>query len=74
MADYNNDPVNGDSWGFGIPSPNESEPDTSFWQVASKEWADPRMGMFLSRHREEAKAKSELGKTLDYKDSEIMTG
>lgn len=71
MVVYNNDGYgNMATLGFGWPKENET--DASFWHTASKGWADPRVGLFLSRHREAPK--DEVGENLYYEDSEIMTG
>lgn len=59
-------------WGFGPPYENQT--DVSFWHRAAQGWADPRVGIFLSRHRDEPKANAKDVEDLVYADSEIMTG
>lgn len=62
--------ANDASWGFGFPTGNKTQP--SFWHNVSATWADKRIGLFLSRHREDPKTVDSGGKELGYKDSELM--
>lgn len=71
-ADYAEGYGNSATWAFGFPEGNATS--ESFWHKASAGWADKRLGLFLSRHREEPKAGAEGAKVLRYKDSELIIG
>lgn len=71
-ADYAEGYANSAVWAFGYPEGNGTT--RSFWHEASTGWGDQRMGLFLSRHREEPKADADKAKVLRYKDSELMIG
>lgn len=59
---------------FGFGFPGENGTDASFWHKASEGWADQRIGVFLSRHREAPKDITGSEKVLNYADSEVMVG
>lgn len=55
---------------IGLGWPVNGTIDSSLFQRASKLWAEPVMGLFLSRHN--ADPTEEKG--LEYKDSKLMLG
>lgn len=59
------------SWGFGWAS--EQVPVQSYWHNASAQWADPMVGLFLSRHRRltHVNMSTPIGR---YRDSELWIG
>lgn len=73
-ADYYENMFGGSATlGFGRPGDNYTL-GSSFWTTVAKSWADPRMGLFLSRHRPNSTNTESPMRNLYYGDSEVMFG